>query len=468
MLARNIVSKLSGILFTRTILAVLVTVLVAIADGKLHAQIPGGNGGLFIGGGGVVGGVEFNLDGVLNNDTIRLSDELKNQIERGLKSAESDIGFAGLRMISLKALEKQLVEHRNNRQPLPASMLYMAGLQRIEYVIVSPDNDDVIIAGFGEGFKTDAEGNVVGIRSGMPVIHLQDFLVAMRSVDNARRDYGITVSIDPTEEGNARIRQIMQQLNTRNFNEAAAEALEAAGGPQRITLTGVPKDSRFSQILVASDYKMKRLAMGLDESPDFLPSILAMAQAKNSAANKMTPRFWMECHYEPVAVSEDKSIWKLSGSGVRAKTEEEFLDRDGKLKSGKPNKLAKKWADTMTQHFDELSKSEPVFRELRNLMDLSVVGAIIAKENLLQRVDLELPAINGLDTIATPTWNVPQSVPTQCSFTRLTNSLMVTTSGGVTVDSWSVAANTTSDAKLTGFANKGLKNRSDRWWWNAN
>ena len=467
MLARSRVSKLQRFLFMRLTFVTAVAVISIGSAGNLHAQF-GGGGGVFLGNANVVGGVEINPDGVLNNSTIRLDDDLRSQLERGLKAADANLGKSGLRMISLKALEQQLVDCRNSGKPFPPDVLYMAGLQRIEYVVVSPYGDDVIIAGYGEGFKSDANGNVVGTESGMPVIQLQDFLVAMRCVDQARQDYGISVSIDPTEEGSENIRKVMQQLTFRNFNEAAAAALEQAGGPQQITLTGVPKDSRFSQVLVAADYRMKRLAMGLEESPEFLPNILAMAKAKDSATRKMTPRFWMECHYEPVAVSEDKSIWKLSGNGVRAKTEEEITGKDGTRKSEKPDKLAKKWADTMTKHYEELSKAQPVFRELRNMMDLSVVAAIIAKEKLLQRVDLDLPTIKGWDTISTPTWNVPQTIPTQCSFTRLSRSLMVTTSGGVTVDSWSVAANTRTDSKLTGFADKVLEGRSERWWWNAN
>ena len=171
----------------------------------------------------------------------------------------------------------------------------------------------------------------------------------------------------------------------------------------------------------------------------------------------------MEANYEPVAVSDDKTVWKLNGQGVCAKTEEEVLKADGQ-KIVKPSKLATKWADEMTKHYDKLSTIVPVFRELRNLMDISVVAAIIEREGLLKSAELRIPAIQGIDTISIPKWNVPKTVPTQCSFARMTRSLMVTTSGGVTIDSWAVASNTTVDSKLKLDATMS----SDRWWWNAN
>ncbi len=39
--------------------------------------------------------------------------------------------------------------------------------------------------------------------------------------------------------------------------------MREAFGPQLIKLTGVPSDSHFAQTLVAADYQMKRIGMGL-------------------------------------------------------------------------------------------------------------------------------------------------------------------------------------------------------------
>ena len=390
------------------------------------------------------------------------------QIQNGLKSVDADITKSGLRAVSLRALNNELVKYKNANQPLPISVNYMAGLQRIEYVMLT--EDDIILAGPAEGLKTDADGNVVGEKSGMPALNIQDFLVAMRYVDRARTGHGISVSIDPTEEGVRNLNRLMKNITPSGFTAESARILEEACGPQKISLSGVPKDSRFAQILVSADYKMKRLAMGLQQTPDFLPSIMEMAQRRNSTARQMTPRFWMECNYEPVAVNEEKTIWNISGQGVRARTEDEVRHQNGQIQGSrnKPNKLAKRWADQMTERYEDLSQKEPVFRELRNLMDLSVVAAIIAKERLMDKADISAPAITGTETISLPKWNVPQTVPSQCSFMHMQRSLMVTTSGGVIVNSWAVAGNTVASSKLNSLNEKTLNSQGDRWWWNAN
>ena len=442
------------------IVAAVVAVTILFTGSHLSAQIVIGNP--------VVGGVEISPAGVVNNQSVKIDDEVLRQIQNGLKNVDTDITKSGLRAISLRALNEQLVKYQNAGQPLPAAVNYMAGLQRIEFVMLT--DNDVILAGPAEGLTTNKNGNVVGSKSGLPAINVQDFLVAMQQVDAARTGHGISVSIDPTEEGTRNVAKLMKQITPNSFNSHSAKVLEEACGPQKISLSGVPKDSRFAQILVSADYKMKRLAMGLEQTPEFLPSIMEMAQRRGSAWRQMTPRFWMECNYEPVAVNEDQTIWRISGQGVRAKTEEEILQQDGgrKAKQAKPNKLAKKWAEQMTKQYEQLSQVEPVFRELRNLMDLSVVAAIIAKERLMDKAEISAPAMTGTKTVSLPKWNVPQTVPTQCSFLHMSRSLIVTTSGGVVVNSWAVAGNTTADTKLNRFHNKAMESQSDRWWWNAN
>ena len=63
----------------------------------------------------------------------------------------------------------------------PTPIKYLAGLQRIHYVFVYPEQKDIVLVGPGEGWKVDAKGNVVGITTGRPVMLLDDLLVALRT-----------------------------------------------------------------------------------------------------------------------------------------------------------------------------------------------------------------------------------------------------------------------------------------------
>lgn len=417
---------------------------------------------------GVVGGVAVNADSVLSRSGQRIDAATVDKISNSLRAADTDIGSVSkLRMVSLKSLDREIKNCIKDNKPIPVEVQFMAGLQRVEYLIVDAENNDLILAGPGEGLKTDAFGNVVGAKSGTPAIHLEDFLTAMRSSDKARSGQGISVSMDPTAEG---VKSLQAYYEKFQFSPQLVKQVEQAMGEHTITLTGVPKDSRYSQVLVAADHRMKRLAMGLEQSnAQNLPSILEMAKQKNARRMRGAPRMWMECNYESVATDEAESIYELRGQGVKTLTENAMFDEDGKSKvQKKQNKFAEAWADNLTERFEEVSQAEPVFRDLRNLMDLSVIAAIISKNDMLNKMGLKIDAITG-DAVQMPSRPVPSSVPTACSFVNIKGNYVVTASGGVQVDSWAVAGNTKVDAQLAKTSAVALAaNDGTSWWWNAN
>ncbi|MDA8563335.1 DUF1598 domain-containing protein [Mariniblastus sp.] len=419
---------------------------------------------------GRVGGVKIDAQGVIQQGFQKLDGTTLRQVQDYLNAADQDISKStSMRMISLRGLEDAVNEtHRTGKQ-LSAEVQYMAGLQRVEFVILSPETNDVILAGPAEGWKISAGGSIVGATTNRPVIHLEDFLVAMRTVDAANEGSGISVSIDPTEQGVKQLTQFYKQLaQGGGFDPSLEDKIENVLGDQQISLTGVPQDSRFANVLVAADYKMKRIAMGLEASPiKALPSFLDLAVNGKAKVVRMSPRFWMECNYQPLAKSDDGQVWQLRGQGVKTLCEETVVSRDG-TERVKPNRFASKWADLMTKNFDDLAAADSTFGELRNVMDLSVIAALMKQQQMTQAVSLEIPAILGLTEVATtPAWTVPKTVPTQCSFARLTRSWLVTASGGVSVDSWGVAEKFETDAKVGEVAKVALKRNSDRWWWNA-
>ena len=451
--------RLDTLKFSLAIVLALFTVQFSSAQGNTN--------GLFQS---AVGGIVIDAEGVVSGEVSELDADVRAQLLKSLSAVDGDIAKSGLRMISLKGLEAQIVKAQQADKPLPADVQYMAGLQRLEYVIVDKANNDILLAGPAEPWTVTNTGSVVGKTSGTPVLQLEDFIVAMRSVNEARQGLGISVSIDPTEEGARTLQRFLGSL--KSFHPDLAGRVAEAYGPQQISLTGVPKDSRFSQVLVAADYKMKRYAMGLEQAPieDF-PSLLEIARRKDARFKNAAPRFWMECNYEPLAKDAAGTIFQIRGSGVKALTEDQYFDKDGKREAkGKTNKFAKAWADSMTERFEELAVAEPVFRELRNIMDMSIAAAIIEQNGLARLANVDLSNIAGIGEqfVSVPAWNVPATVPAECSFVHLSRSWLVTASGGVQVDSWAVASNSEVLDAVVSVGDVAKVRTAERWWWNAN
>jgi hypothetical protein len=415
-----------------------------------------------------VGGVSISPEGVLSQPDEATVKLIRDEYSRELGAVSPELNKpVELRKISLRTINEAIkLEKENISYSLPDEIKFLAGIQRVQYIFVYPEENDIVLAGPGEGWKVDERGNVVGVTTGRPVLRLEDLVVALRTVDNARQG-GITCSIDPTAEGRQRFEAFM--AGQKQWNPAVLNGIEKALGPQMISITGVPETSRFARVLVSSDYKMKRIAMKLEASPvKGLPSFLDMMKSHNVQLTNMMPRWWMACNYEPVAKSPDGLAWEIRGPGVKVMTEDELISDTGEVSgTGKANPIAQKWADTMTEKYDELSAREPIFGELRNEMDLCVVSALIAREQLLAKAKCELPMLVSADSKLTlKQWNAPKSVDTQCSAMKRGREYIITASGGVSINSWEIAANNVVSEEVAKQRAEAQKSKGSEIWWN--
>lgn len=414
-----------------------------------------------------VGGISIDGQGVVAQPTVDARQRLRERMMSEVDGPDAELGNkTELRKISLRRLEAAIAGAMdNNLGVLPEEIKYLAGIQRIKYVFVYPELGDVVLAGPGEGWQVNEDGEVVGVTTGLPVIHIDDLLVALRSA-MAARDTGITCSIDPTPEGLRALDQLLKRQ--RVFDPRILPRIEEVMGPQQVTITGVPSDSHFARVLVACDYRMKRIGMNLEPSP--VPSLVGFLDLVKSSRRRprtMTPRWWLATDYEPLARSDDGLAWELRGPGVKAMTQDDFVAATGVVRRpGKVDPLAQQWADLMTQNYEPLSKEIMVFGQLRNLMDLAVIAALIEQEQLLSVANCQLPVLMRPDSeLMTDGWNPAKTVATQCSFIKKGSNYVITASGGVDINSWQVIQKTVKDARVAETRQQASPPATTKWRW---
>jgi len=443
--------------FARTALALVVFVLPATA----WAQFNWGNQRS-------VGGIVVDADGVarlpLPAERQEILAQLRAQPDQVPAELKANTPF---RKVSLRALEAALAEAASSGRDLPEGVLYLAGLQRVQYILVYPEQNDIVLAGPGEGWKLNENGDAIGVTTGLPAVRLDDLLVALRTVEAARTE-GISVSIDPTAEGRQRFEKFMSSQGV--FSEAVLKPAALALGPQQVTLTGVPADSHFARILFAADYRMKQLAMNLDKAPiRGLPSYLDMLKSKGQLPGSAIPRWWMACNYEPLARSDDRLTWELRGQGVKALSEDELVAADGTVQgTGRADSTAKLWADLLTKHYPALAAKDATLAQLRNLMDLCVVAAVIQREDLVGLAGGKGFALLAKpdSELAVPQLPAPRTVEPKCSFVKVGRNYVITASGGVQIESWEVASNNVVAPQLKSVHSEGAPGEAKAWWWN--
>jgi hypothetical protein len=410
---------------------------------------------------GAVGGVKVDVDGVVSNAEVAELKALQGAWEQGLEDVPADLEpWSDLRFVSLRQLEAEVAKARAAGKPLPDAAQFVAGLQRVKYVLVYPEQHDIVLAGPAEGWRADTRGSIVGATTGRPVLMLEDLMVALRVAESANNS-GISCSIDPTPEGLERMEQLSRQLSSNP--RLASRQMEEAVGPQTITVTGVPATSHFARVIVAADFRMKRLGMDLERAPiDGMPSFLALAKSRRSALHNMMPRWWLAPMYEPLRRDADGLAWELRGQGVRCLTEQGYLEGGQLERTGKADPTAQKWADTFTSKFDELAREDSTFGQLRNVMDLAVVAALLTKEGLLEHAGLEMPNLFGEQPLVE--YAAPRMVPSQASFVKAGRTWIVSVSGGVQIFPWQVADRTEVAADLAQARVEQPRQRSG-WYW---
>ncbi|HTQ38722.1 MAG TPA: DUF1598 domain-containing protein [Pirellulales bacterium] len=424
---------------------------------------------------GVVGGVSVNVDGVLKQQDATQREQVLDARRKALQQVPGDLNQpTKLRMISLRKLDEAIQHCAQTGQPLPDDIRYLAGLQRVQYVFVFPEQHDVVLAGPAEGWKVNEQGEVVGNVSGRPVLQLDDLVVALRSADAARNG-GISVSIDPTAEGMQRLNTFLaQQTVVKNNIEKIAGSMEEALGPQNITLHGVPDTSRFANVLVMADYRMKRLGMNMDPSPvKGMPSYLEMVSP--TVHSVQTPRWWLAPKYDPLATDGEGLAWEIRGPGVQCMSEEDFFTASGQRQvNAVKNPTAQKWADSMTNHFEELAQKDSVFGDLRNCMDLAVAGALVMKENLLDKVNFHPQFLLNDKMLVTTGYNPPKQVDSKVSLLKKGTNYVISVSGGVLLLPWEIIQKQEKTAELSPARRAASEARttadqdhSGRWWWNG-
>jgi len=444
---------------------VTVSVCVATAIAVLFTARPGYTGVSFRGG--AVGGVSISAEGVLSNPTTSDLQELQAAWQAGLENIPADLDQpTELRFLSLRGLEAEIAKYREKLLPLPDAVKYLAGLQRVTYVLVYPDRGDIVLAGPAEGWRIDSLGNVVGITTGQPVLTLDDLMVALRSADTTN-ETGISCSIDPTDQGVKNAQNLQQRLRAGTTPQVASQKLEEVLGDQIITVTGIPLTSHFARVIVAADFRMKRLAMNFQPAPiDGMPSYLHIASKSRKRSQNMLPRWWLAADYESILRDPQGLVWQLRGQGVKCLTEQDLVEADGQRKqTGQVEPAAQKWAETFTARFPELAREDSTFGQLRNVMDLAIVGALLAKENLYQKAGLKIPRLLDDETVAT--YHAPRRVASQASFVKQRGGWLISASGGMQLDPWFLADQTEISQNLKEQHTEGVHLANNRWWWNG-
>ncbi|MDR3109239.1 MAG: DUF1598 domain-containing protein [Planctomycetaceae bacterium] len=334
--------------------------------------------------------------------------------------------------ISLNRLEKAVIA--NNGVPSD-EMRNLAGLIRPQYVFYYPDSQDIVISGPAEPWYRGAEGNV-GAISRQPTCQLEDLVVALRAFGADGKVTSIVgCSIDPTQDGLARMQEFLNGFGTVNTAgpRALRDGIINSLGNQTIRVDGISPKTHAAQTMIYADLRMKLIGFGLEPSPVPMTTFVAASSAR-SIGNSLI-RWYFVPNYDVVLLTEDRLGMEIVGSGVKLVDEAEAVSVTGErvIKSESTNRASRQYTESFSRKYSEIAKHAPVYSQLRNFTDMLIIAAHIQKEEMYLKADWKMEFFGDEKKFAVEKYSEPKTVAPIVNIVQKGNSYLAPT-GGIQIE----------------------------------
>ncbi|HEY2881053.1 MAG TPA: DUF1598 domain-containing protein [Pirellulales bacterium] len=356
--------------------------------------------------------------------------------------ASSDVRKASaLRKVSLVQLERQVALRAAQGLPPTEEMQFLGGLQRIQYVLVYPEQGDLVLAGPAGDWQMDRDGRMVGKESNRPLLSLDDLVVILRHC-LLTKDARFGCSIAPTQASLADVQEFVKESNKTPLKPGQRDVwlrhLREKLGKQDIEVDGIDPRTRAGLVMVEADYRMKLVGMGLEEGVLGVPSYLSMIRVPpgQPAPPMDVLRWWFTLNYDAVVATAEHDAFELRGQGVQVLSENEMLTAAGqRVHTGNSDDLNREFAHNFTKHFAELAVKYPIYADLRNLCDMALASTLLRNENIPDKIRWHLLCFGDPQRYQVPLAAAPNSVETVINHRVVNQStIIVGVSGGVQID----------------------------------
>jgi hypothetical protein len=429
-------------------------------------------------------GISIDAEGTLDSRTFTDFDGrlLAERLATAKATKPGDLwAVSKLRKVSLIRLEAAVQDELiAGREPSDV-LCNLAGLTRLQFVFCFPATadrpGDVVIAGPAEPFAFDAAKRAIGLRSGRPVLSLDDLAVALRAFPPGERNRPfLGCTIDPPAAGLAKLVEF-QKMVPRSIREEQRSAVAAAIargvadslGMAEIRVFGISPRTHFARVLVEADYRMKRIGIGVEPPPVRMATFIDSLQSPQQG---MLQRWWFTPDYKCVRLAADGLAAELTGQGVQLQAEDKLIGADGSLVAvgARPNKASELFTTSFTRKYSDIAAASPVYAQLRSIIDLAIAAALIRRNDYYGKAEWTAAILRDEKRFPIDTFPAPQRV--QCVVNSLWkgNRLLTPAGGGVSIR----PDEALSDESLLSDSDRSLQTSYERlvlpadvkrWWW---
>jgi len=273
------------------------------------------------------------------------------------------------------------------------------------------------------------------------VVRLDD-LAALWRRQRTEKGGAFGCSIVPRQEALARTQQFLAASAAQPLEPGQRrqwlDQLRDTLGVQDVEYYNVDPNSRIAGILLAADYHMKLVGMGLAPGVPGVKSYLATVRlGPNGQAPPMNIlRWWFSMPASTVEASEKHDAFAMPDRCVQVLSENELLAARGeRVHTGQSDALTGQFAKSFTQEFAALGDKYPIYGQLERVFELALALAVIEKEGLPELVGWTPSLLLDGQRLRLPQVAAPRAVETVINHKVIGGRKIIAgISGGVWVD----------------------------------
>ncbi len=306
--------------------------------------------------------------------------------------------------LSLRVLQENAYKSAGR---LDSQLEHLGGLTIINGFVIDEKSHDIILYGVND--------------PALPPLNVDDFVIAMRNIwlryarleGNTYYYASPGCSIDPDPSVLQKLDVIGAQIGQSKSADENEQTLQlwqkTANAPQKVSVLGIPFNSRFAQTMVEADYAMKTLADGsdiplhanltsmTDRSMEVVKADLAAGRPLSVNATMMN-RFWF-CA-DKTSFRGGPGIIAIEKCPVILLTEKEFLKKGSPVGTGGTDELAAAFASQFSSNYTSIAHERVVYAELQSLFRFVALASLLKSENASEQSHLDLSAY--LERLALP------------------------------------------------------------------
>ena len=429
-----------------------------------------------------INGVKVSPSGLLQRLT---SEEQSGQLTAmGIQARKADLNEevaqrSTLRMVSLTRLEQAVARRIEEGLPIPETMSQLAGLSHIQYLMVMPETNEIVIAGPADGWQYNKQGQPVSLSDGRPTLQLDDLVTVLRTFARGNADFGC--SINTRDEGIKSLKDFVEKSQAKGELSPGAvkswvKQIQDKLGRQDVVVWGVPAESRVARVIVEADYRMKLIGVNKLDAGKEIPGyfdLLPVAQQKNKSTLDAL-RWWLTLQCDAVLHSADKNVFEIQGSSVLCLSENQLVTADGKhLPTGQSEPTNRLFAQNFTSNYAKLAQKDLVFADALNIFNMALCSALIQNEDLRSKTGWNMGVFAPHGAYAPASYPAPKEVESVVNHRVYRGrDIVVQAAGGVRCNVMSVAKDPNRNQvseQLDGLTktSQAPQTAANRWWWDA-